>query len=421
MQVLTKVLLLIVICLSSAYGYFYYVTKNNVDSFIESVSPFVQIRYESFISGLDGTISMEDVSISAPPYGKVAQIASVDFVLDSAFDYFSLDDKLSAGKIIPKLQLKINHLKSSVDTLDLYAQEPDEFEQFMNHVTAQGCGDVEAVDMTLLPELGYSMLDVSLNINFEYLQSERLARFNMDLIAHDMNAVYSSVEIPNIASLKDFADPEIQLGTFNIDVQDLGYSKRVAEYCAQQSDVPVQDYAKHHVEALKSFFANAAIQLSNGIYQAYEAYVAEQAQLTFSIQPNNAVTWKYISLYPTDEWPRILGLSLLVNGEKVDDFKFSWDEERSLATAITSKKEASLKQQEQSQKQTRKETFVEIAPQQLTKYIDSRVKVETRLNRKYEGYVRRTGGDLVVQIKSHGGKIDIPANSQTIAKVFVYK
>jgi hypothetical protein len=47
--------------------------------------------------------------------------------------------------------------------------------------------------------------------------------------------------------------------------------------------------------------------------------------------------------------------------------------------------------------------------------------VETRLNRKYEGYVRRTGGDLVVQIKSHGGKIDIPANSQTIAKVFVYK
>jgi hypothetical protein len=32
-----------------------------------------------------------------------------------------------------------------------------------------------------------------------------------------------------------------------------------------------------------------------------------------------------------------------VNGEKVDDFKFSWDEERSLATAIASKKRSLIK------------------------------------------------------------------------------
>lgn len=419
MQLLTKILAFIVICLSSAYGYFYYVTKSNVDSFIESVSPFVQIKYGNFVSSLNGTISLEDVTFATPPYGQLAQIASVDFVLDSPFDYFTLDDKLSAGKIIPKLQLKINHLNASLDMLDVYAQEPDNFEQFMNHVAAQGCGDIESLDMTLLPELGYSTLNGSININFEYSRAERLARFNVDLIAHDMNAVYTTIEVPNIASLRDFTSPDIQLGTFKIDVQDLGYSDHVAEFCAVKSNVPVQDYAQHHIAALKRFFANADIQLSDGIYQAYEAYVAEQATLTFYIQPKSAVNWKYINLYPVNDWPRILGLALLVNGEKVDDLAISWDKEQSLANAIPSKKAVAPRQQVQKQKQ--KKTYVEIAPQQLASYIDSQVKVETRLNRMYEGYVRRSGGELVVQIKSHGGRMTIPANSQTIAKAFVYK
>lgn len=149
MQLLAKILIFIVICLSSAYGYFYYVTKNNVDRFIESASPFVQIKYESFFSSLNGTTSLKDVSISTPPYGKLAEIESVDFVLDSALDYFTLDDKLSAGEIIPKLQLKINHIESSVDTFDVYSQEPDPFEQFINQVAAQGCGDVESMDMSV--------------------------------------------------------------------------------------------------------------------------------------------------------------------------------------------------------------------------------------------------------------------------------
>jgi|GEM_PF-4105985 len=418
MQLLAKILVFIVICLSSAYGYFYYITKNNVDSFIESVSPFVQIKYETFFSALNGKISLSEVSISTPPYGKLAQIDSVDFILDSAFDYLTLDDKLSAGEIIPKIQLKINHLNTNVDMLDVYTQEPAPFEQFMNHIAAQGCGEIESIDMTLLPELGYSTLDASMNINFDYSKATSQATFNADLIAHDMNAVYTTVEIPGIASVRDFANPDIQLDTFKVDVQDLGYSDNVAEFCAVKSGVPVEEYAEHHLEALKSFFTNADISLSDGVYEAYEAYVAEQARLTFSIQPKSAVNWKYISLYPTQEWPRILGLSLLVNDQKVEDFEVSWDEERSLATAIASKQEVTTKQERAPQP---KKTFVEIPPHQLANYLHSRVKIETRLNRKYEGQILRSGGQLVVQIKSHGGKIDIPANSQTIAKAFVYK
>jgi hypothetical protein len=420
MQLLMKALLLVVICLCSAYLYFYYITKNNVDSFIESVSPFVQLKYENFVSRLDGTISIEDVSISMPPYGRLAKIESVDFILDSAYDYFTLDDRLSAGEIIPKLQLKINRLKSSVDLLDVYAKEPDPVEQFINHVGAQGCGDVQSLDMTLLPELGYSELDISMNINFDHSQLERLARFNVDLIAHDMNAVYTTVEIPRVGSMQDFANPEIELGMFKVDVQDLGYNEKVAEFCAVKSDVPVEGYAKHHLEALKSFFTEADIQLSDGIYDAYQSYVAKQATLSLQLQPKNAVNWEHISLYPTNEWPRVLGLSLLVNDEKVDDFAFSWDKEHSLATAIASEKEVTTKQPEQVE-QKRKKTFVQISPGQLANYVDSRVKVETRLNKKYEGYVRRSGSDLVVRIKSYGGKMDIQADSQTIAKAFVYK
>lgn len=420
MRLLTKALLIIVICLSSAYLYFYYVTKNNVDSFIESVRPFVQIDYETFVSTLNGTISIEDVAISMPPYGKLARIESVDFVLDSPFDYFTLDDKLSAGELIPKLQLKINHLNSSIDTLDVYAQEPDPVEQFLNQVAAQGCGDVQSLGMSQLPELGYSTLDMSVNIDFDYSEAERLAKFNVDLIGHDMNAVYTTIEIPNVGSIRDFANPQVEFGTFKVGVEDLGFNEKVAEFCAEKSGVATEDYAKHHIEALKTFFTHADIQLSDGIYEAYESYVAEQATISLELQPKNSVNWNYLSLYPSNEWPRLLGLSLLVNNEKVDDFEFSWDKEHSLATAIASKQEMTTKQPEQVQ-QKRKKTYVQIAPQQLANYIDSRVKIETRLNRKYEGYVRKSGGNLVVQIKSHGGNMDIPANSQTIAKAFVYK
>jgi hypothetical protein len=146
--------------------------------------------------------------------------------------------------------------------------------------------------------------------------------------------------------------------------------------------------------------------------------VIDKATLSFYLQPKNAVNWKYISLYPTEEWPRILGLSLLVNDQKVDDFKVSWDKERSLATAIATKQEVTKKQERVPQ---RKKTYVEVAPHQLANYLHSRVKIETKLNRKYEGQVLRSGGELIVQIKSHGGKVDIPADSSTIAKAYVYK
>jgi hypothetical protein len=108
-----------------------------------------------------------------------------------------------------------------------------------------------------------------------------------------------------------------------------------------------------------------------------------------------------------------------VNDQKVEDFEFSWDKEHSLATAISSKQEGMKKQPKRVPE--KKKTYVQIAPHQLTNYVDSRVKVETRLNKKYEGYVRRSGGELVVQIRSYGGNMDIPADSQTIAKAFVYK
>jgi hypothetical protein len=39
-----------------------------------------------------------------------------------------------------------------------------------------------------------------------------------------------------------------------VDVQDLGYSDNVAEFCSVKSDVPVEEYAQHHIEALKDFF-----------------------------------------------------------------------------------------------------------------------------------------------------------------------
>jgi len=87
MNFIAAAFIVLIFSLSSTYGYFYYTTKSNVDSFINSVRPFVNIQYQTFSNTMDGKISIKDVSIQQPSGEEITHIGSIDFILDSALDY----------------------------------------------------------------------------------------------------------------------------------------------------------------------------------------------------------------------------------------------------------------------------------------------------------------------------------------------
>jgi len=367
---------------------------------------------------MDGKISIKDVSIQQPSGEEITHIGSIDFILDSALDYIDLEKQLESGEIIPKLQLKINHINADLTTvMNDSKQKPNKFEQFMTQIQAQGCGDIQSLNAKHLPELGYAEFNGSINVNFEYSKAMAEAKFNFDVIWHGMNAVYISTVMPEIYTSRDFANPDNKINAFKIDIEDLGYNERLIEFCSTKSDIKSEDYAKYHIEQLQHYLQNANITLSDGIYDAYLAYFVHHAKLSFNIAPKNAVNLQYINLYKTSDWAKILGLSLLVNGQKVDDLEMNWDEETALESALSGV--APTTQVKVAKHQM---SYVAINPNTLSQYLHSKVKLETKLGQKYNGIVvKSSSNQIVVKIKLSGGSMEIPVDSYKITKAFVYK
>lgn len=207
-------------------------------------------------------------------------------------DYINFDKKITFGEILPKLQLQINHvyidsgLLASVDpdVID-HASVEDAIDRIFFYVAALGCGDTKEIGLNNLNELGYSGLDASLNVNFEYDKLNSEVKMELGLMMHGMASYTIRTSLPNIYSAEDFANPNNRISNLEFEIQDLGYNESVIDYCTQQSKLETEAYLDLHMQELKKYLSKANVILTDEIYDAYRAFVADKAMLTFSSQP----------------------------------------------------------------------------------------------------------------------------------------
>ncbi len=424
-------LLIVVLSLVSTAAYIYLSTKSAVDSMIESVQPFVNVKYQRFSNPMDGSISIHGVTIG-DGYGTNVDVGSIELKMDSALDYINLDKKLNSGEILPKLQLQINHVYIDPDFIKKIHASSDKstFEKINAYVDALGCGDIKTIGSEQLSDLGYSGIDSSLNLNFEYNKSLATATMNIDYIMHGMSSFIVKTSIPYIYTAQDFANINTKVNNLTFELQDLGYNESIIEYCTLENNIERDVYIEQHLQALKNYLTKANVHLSDDIYDAYRAYFVDKANITLTSQPDSAVNLQYINLYKTKDWPTVLGLSVAVNQKPVNDLTFAWNKDTVVKSLMNAREGVELANidDETHDPQTRKKqalrnrAYFEIPVSDLDKHIKSDVKLETKLGKSYTGYIKGvTRSQVIVVIPLKGGKAEIPVGTNKIAKAFIYK
>lgn len=368
---------------------------------------------------MDGKIVIHGVSIGDGS-DKSIDIGSIEFILDSAFDYIDFNKKYNTHLIPDKLQIKINHAYADSALIDSFAEKPGKIERINSYISALGCGEITNIDNEQLLELGYSGLDASINLVYDYNTFTSTIDAVFELELHGMESYSFKTAIPNIKSYIDLTNPESTIKNLEVKVQDLGFNKKLTEYCANKTGLGETLHVDQHVEKLKNYFTKADIKLSDELYTAYHQYMHDQAEITFNFQPDSAVNLKYIDFFETKDWPKVLGLSLYVDERKVENVEIDWDRQKVVSNLIKAQQDTS-KADSKTTLQTKLQ-YVEIIPSKLNQYVRSQVKLKSKQGKSYEGVITGfSGGQLIMEVTLHGGKIKLPIRTNEIVSAFVSK
>lgn len=426
-QFFSRLFLIAVISLTSTAAYIYFSTKSTVDSMIQSIQPFITVEYKQFKNYMDGSISIHDVSIITKFSDKhtTIDVGSIEVKMDSVLDYFNFEQKINSGEIIPKLQLAINHVHTD---MGLFINDsPDELGLITDYITELACGEVKLTPNEKLTALGYSGIDSSISIDFEYSELTSEAELKIDLILHDMARYAVNTSIPNVTSTVDLTNLTSNFSDLEFGMQDLGYNQRLIEYCSDQSEVNAELYVKRHIEALKNYFANANVSFSNSVYDAYKSYLIEQAYVSISSHPTSSISIEPLRFYDTKDWASILDLTLFVNEKPASHFFFDWNKESVLnellkARALPKKERETEKKQVRIIKRVKQSQKVntEIPVSRLHEYTNQFVSVNTKSAKTFKGIVKSIKrGQVIMIITIQGGKAEIPIDISKITKVSI--
>ena len=424
-KVIIGLFVLVITIATSGYFYIYYQTKKGVDSIITAIQPFLQISYDSFQNPMDGSISINKVNISAAN-GFDMDIGSVEMRLNSVMDYLQLQDYINSRQIFPKLQFKVNHARINLDMVNDVAEARSTLlNRAYNRASAQGCGEVEDIDNDFSRKLKYDELDASLNMDYTYSKDLSKIDIVFDIVVHDMASYSFRTTIPNINTYADFANPDNKVNSFQFETRDLGYNKRLIEYCAQQSGVEYAAYVDHHMEQLRNFLTNANVSFSDELFDAYKAYLADGAMITVNINPESAVGVEYIDMYKPNDWPFILGLEIYVEGNKINDMSMNWNKDTVARDLMRSRAEMNTEpvaQAEEVQEQAPQMAFVSVPAAELKNYINSTAQLETVIGRKYRGQILNADTmSVTIQVSMGGGQMEIPIKLNQLSSALVYK
>jgi len=416
---------LLALAAAGTAAYIYFSTKNAVDKMISSARPFVDIQYQRFTNPMDGSISLHDVTMNTG--NDSVKIGSIELRLDSALDYVNFDKKMKSGEIPPKFQVRINHMITDLPETTQASMEQMPMQQIANYIAALGCGDVKEMNTSHMNELGFTELDTSTNLDFTYNKTSSQATFQANMSMHGMTDIELKTSISDVNNYFDFANPENKVSAIETTIQDLGYNNKIIEFCSEKAQLEPQQYVDNHIKQLRKYLNKSGVSLSDELYDTYKSYFADATPIKFVLSPpSNSLSLKYIDLYDVKDWPSILGLSIYNDGKQLEDITFEWKKGKALPKLLNAR--SLPKVQDKQTKNAKKKKaqrliprkFVEIPADQLSRYISSTVKIESKLGKSYTGVVKQvSSSQIVVEIKLQGGKAAMPINTFQIKKAYL--
>jgi hypothetical protein len=389
-------------------GYVYFSVKSDVDNLVKQASLFADVRYGGIASDLiDGSISINDVVIAPRTLQDEIQIHELKMQGDGPGFLFS-DTSKWAQQTPEFLKLSMVGLRVGLDG-ELYRSLGDMQMQQAKARKAEPAATCEfgsSFSAEDLRALGYDELFANASFTVAHDKIESKTKMEINLEMEDM------AEIDMTVSMKGGGAPmmmamapqpsEIRF-VYTVNPE---YMKGSKKYCAGVLKMDEQAYVNHISSAKDSEFQKYyGFIPGQGIRDAVKKFMTDGGEVDVRMRPSQDVNPMMLNQFRPQDIINILGVTVYVNGDPVQDLSFSVDDSMNQYFGDKGYGEQDDKKKQEPVKVTY--TFQDTPINQLPQYIGARVRVETFDGKEREGaLVKISRNTATIEQRVHSGTFE---------------
>ena len=419
----------IVIALLLIAGKFYveYEYSQGVDELAENISPYANLKHDRVHIGLDGSISIENISIiPRANIGSDILIDSITLASDDRWLPLKLSHHLEKGDLPDAISLNIENL---------------DFEPLAWSKTSSNSKTCLRIETTFdNRSIGFQRLNSNLNIAMD-ATGEKVV---LSMRSSDQTMRTSAKVTLNTKSLKparlQAEPPSIDNMTFDVKL-DEEVAQRVLDYCAKKLDLSKQVYLDLIVGS-SNFTRWLNVDLGEQGKQALVDVLQGGKTLSLASKPNSLLKKiEDLKFYKVEEYTRLLGLKAQVDDQDID-LKLT---ELTSVEEVINTEAATLRLAEgdtqdalaieqlraiskargpkQIENSEVKADYKKSSIRDAARYINSRIIVERRDSKKpLQGRLSKVDADSIyIRSRQYGGNVVFTVAKKEVKEIKIYR
>lgn len=282
----------LVLIVAAAYGFYWYQVKSKADELAQQMAPFAEVRYGSVYAHPDGTVGVNNLVIT--PHQMHAPV-SMDAVRIRAGSplYFLFGSDSPPEQLSVSLQQVRQGLDSELfRTIQQQSDLMLESNPLYVSPNALGCGSVRQFDINTMKRMGFAEMQMDINMNYRGDVQARKVSLDMFMDIQDMAETRIEMAFsadPNQLQNPMMASGNARLETLSISYRDRGYNQRRDRFCAAESGVKPAEYQQQHRQMLTQWLEASGVVLPETLLAAYFDLQQPGAGLAMSMRPVGGV------------------------------------------------------------------------------------------------------------------------------------
>lgn len=306
----------LVLIVAAAYGFYWYQVKSKADELVQQMAPFAEVRYGSVYAHPDGTVGVDDLVIT--PRQMHAPVSMDAVRIRAGGPLFFL-----FGSDTPPEQLNISlrQVRQGLDSeLFRTVQQQSDLMLESNPLyvspNALGCGGVRQFDINAMKRMGYD--EMLMDINLNYRGDVQARKVSLDMFMDIQDMAETRIEMAFSADPGQLQNPMMASGnarleTLSVSYRDQGYNQRRDRFCAAESGVKPAEYQQQHRQLLSQWLDGNGVALPETLLAAYFDLQQPGAGMAMSMRPVGGVGAAELMMQDPMDLLRSLNMQFSVN------------------------------------------------------------------------------------------------------------
>lgn len=289
----------------------------------------VRLSYEGFSAGLDGTLTIHELTLRPAKGSGELFIRRLDVSAGSLPAALSVRRHLSAGRLPAALTLTAEDVRLNLDS-PLYRRLAEWSGGFVvgTPVDHLACGEASATNAAVLEAMGYSYISAHVDARWRRGRDDRAALVSARIEAEDIARIDAEgvVRSPDDAlNLETLRTGAVNLGDVDLRYRDKGYFDARNYYCAAQRDSDVDDFLAAHRAAVAEYLGQHGAVPTQAALDAYLRLIGSPGnELHIGLSPTEPVLLNELPGLDPQQLTQRLHPTWAVNGDGVETVVARW-------------------------------------------------------------------------------------------------